>query len=100
LARVKKPHLDGEESLASEADDAVDPPAKQENGFGTSPKQKENGQASLAEAKAAVASSDGGVVNLDEDSDEDMDDLTDHKEAAKPTEKAAKRRTRTHTSKH
>nr|XP_016934325.1 uncharacterized protein LOC108013148 isoform X1 [Drosophila suzukii] len=90
LARGKKPHLDGEESLASEADDAVDPPAKQENGFGTSPKQKENGQASLAEAKAAVASSDGGVVNLDEDSDEDMDDLTDHKEAAKPTEKAAK----------
>ncbi|XP_016966041.1 uncharacterized protein LOC108035121 [Drosophila biarmipes] len=86
----KKPHLDGEESLASEAEDVVGSAAKQENGFGASPKQKENGQASLAEAKAAVASSDGGVVNLDEDSDEDMEDITDHKEAAKPTEKAAK----------
>ncbi|KAH8349707.1 hypothetical protein KR084_004433 [Drosophila pseudotakahashii] len=96
LVSGKKPQVDGEESLPSEADDGEDPaePKKQENGFAASPKQKENGQASLAEAKAAVkaavASSDGAVVNLDEDSDEDMEDLTEHKEPAKPTEKAAK----------
>lgn len=90
LASGKKAHLDGEESVASEGVVEEEPPAKQENGFGASPKQKENGQASIAEARAAIAPSDGGVVNLDEDSDEEMEDITEHKEPAKPTEKAAK----------
>ncbi|XP_017127479.1 uncharacterized protein LOC108146137 isoform X1 [Drosophila elegans] len=94
LVSGKKTHLDGDgDSLPSEGDDEEDEPtSKKENGFGVRPKQKENGQASLAEAKAAaIATSDGGVVNLDEDSDEDEEmDLTDHKEPAKPTQKAAK----------
>ncbi|XP_017057960.1 uncharacterized protein LOC108099132 [Drosophila ficusphila] len=89
LRKGKKAHLDAVESVASEEDDEEEPKSKQENGFGASPNQKENGQASLAETKAAVASSDGGVVNLDEDSDEEMEDLPAHKEPAKPTEKAA-----------
>ncbi|XP_016991648.2 uncharacterized protein LOC108053486 [Drosophila rhopaloa] len=89
LVSGKKNHLDGDDSQPSEEDDEEEPTSKKENGFDASPKQKENGQASLSEAMGAVASSDGGVVNLDEDSDEEMD-LTDHKEPAKPIEKAAK----------
>ncbi|XP_017071377.1 MOG interacting and ectopic P-granules protein 1 [Drosophila eugracilis] len=89
LVSRKKSQLDADESMASELEDD-EPTAKQENGFAASPKQKENGQASLAETKAAVASSDSAVVNLDEDSDEEMEEITEHKEADKPTEQAAK----------
>ncbi|EDW30173.1 GL22463 [Drosophila persimilis] len=41
--------------------------------------QKENGQASTAEAKAAASNHDMSVVNLDEDSDEEMEDMSDLK---------------------
>ncbi|KAH8379639.1 hypothetical protein KR009_006259 [Drosophila setifemur] len=82
-----------EESQPSEAEEDVKD-RKKENGFvvkppQANPKQKENGQASSKEEKAAAQNNDG-VVNLDEDSDEEMEDLSDHKEPAKPTEKAAK----------
>lgn len=45
LASGKKAHLDGEESVASEGVVEEEPPAKQENGFGASPNQKEIGRA-------------------------------------------------------
>ncbi|XP_070135696.1 microtubule-associated protein 1B isoform X3 [Drosophila bipectinata] len=85
---------DEEESQPSEkgegGEEAV---TRKENGFVVSPqpgsKQKENGQASVAEAKAASQNIDG-IVNLDEDTDEEMDDLTEHKEPAKPTDLVVK----------
>ncbi|EDV39889.2 uncharacterized protein Dana_GF24240, isoform D [Drosophila ananassae] len=86
---------DEEESQPSEKSEVGGEEAvtRKENGFVVSPqpasKQKENGQASLAEAKAASQNIDG-IVNLDEDSDEDMEDLTEQKEPAKPTDLAAK----------
>ncbi|XP_034657228.1 uncharacterized protein LOC117894347 isoform X2 [Drosophila subobscura] len=101
--------LDGEESSqqsetiksASDEDDDDDEEEsssgeKKEtlNGFVASPlspaakssNQKENGQASTAEAKAAATSNhDMSVVNLDEDSDEEMEETSDLKEQpAKP----------------
>lgn len=68
-----------EDALLDDEEEELDLSAKKANGF---VKQKENGQASASEVS--------GVVNLDEDSDEEMEDLTAHKVPAKPIEKAAK----------
>ncbi|XP_017136760.1 uncharacterized protein LOC108152153 isoform X2 [Drosophila miranda] len=92
--------LDGEESsqqsetiksASDEEDEDEDEESSGEkketlNGFVASPHspaekspQKENGQASTAEAKAAASNHDMSVVNLDEDSDEEMEDMSDLK---------------------
>ncbi|KAH8296699.1 hypothetical protein KR054_009969 [Drosophila jambulina] len=83
LVSSKKANLEegeSEEDALMDEEEELDLSAKKANGFA---KQKENGQASATEVS--------GVVNLDdEDSDEEMEDLTAHKVPAKPIETAAK----------
>ncbi|XP_017022931.1 uncharacterized protein MEP-1 isoform X1 [Drosophila kikkawai] len=69
-----------EDALQDDEEEELDLSAKKANGFA---KQKENGQASASEVS--------GVVNLDdEDSDEEMEDLTARKVPVNALEKAAK----------